>query len=90
MNNDKDVLLEFYAPWCGHCKKLAPTYDELGEYMKRNPKILIAKVDATANEIPGFDVHGFPTIKFIKKRNGNMEVMEYSGGRTLEEFIKFL
>lgn len=48
-NSKKDVLLEFYAPWCGHCKQLAPIYSELAKTLKSNSNILVAKVDATNN-----------------------------------------
>jgi len=66
----KDVLLEFYAPWCGHCKKLAPVYDELGAALKEDNDVVIAKMDATTNDPPkGHNIQGFPTIKFFPKNN---------------------
>ncbi|KAF9193206.1 protein disulfide-isomerase precursor [Haplosporangium sp. Z 767] len=89
-NKDKDVLIEYYAPWCEYCKTLAPTYDEVGELYKGS-NIVIAKIDATANDLPSslpFTVSGYPTIKF--KKAGSTEYMDYNGERTKESFVDFL
>jgi len=88
LDASKDVLVEFYAPWCGHCKKLAPIWDELGEKFKDDDKIEIAKIDMTGNELESVKVRGFPTIKLFKA--GDNAVVDYTGGRTLEDFVKFL
>lgn len=86
-NSEKDVLIEFYAPWCGHCKKLAPTYDELGEKMK-DENVDIVKMDATANDVPStFNVQGFPTL-FWKPKGGSP--VSYNGGRELDDFVQFI
>jgi protein disulfide-isomerase A1 len=84
----KDVLVEFYAPWCGHCKKLAPIYDELGEKFKEREDIVIAKMDSTTNELEHTRIDSFPTIKLFKK--GDNKVIDYNGERTLEGLTKFL
>jgi protein disulfide-isomerase A1 len=88
MDSSKDVLVEFYAPWCGHCKSLAPIYDEVAAKLANNPNIIVAKMDATANEAEGVNVQGFPTIKFYPATDKTP--VDYTGDRTVEGFLKFL
>ncbi|XP_028819306.1 protein disulfide-isomerase A3-like isoform X2 [Denticeps clupeoides] len=87
---EKDVLIEFYAPWCGHCKKLEPKYTAVAEQLSGDPNIVVAKMDAVANDVPqGYDVQGFPTIYFApagKKK----EPKHFVGGREVKDFIDFL
>jgi len=87
-NVEKDVLVEFYAPWCGHCKQLAPIWDELGEKFKDSDSVVIAKMDSTTNELEDVQVQGFPTIKLFKK--GDNKVIDYNGDRTVDGFVKFI
>lgn len=89
MDADKDVLIEFYAPWCGHCKALAPKYEELAQKME-GEDVLIVKMDATANDVPPlFEVRGFPTIFWLPK-NSKGSPMPYNGGREVKDFISFI
>ena len=88
-DSEDDVLLEFYAPWCGHCKSLEPKYTELAEKLADVKGLVIAKVDGTANEIEGISVSGFPSIKFFAKGSKRAPV-DYDGEREVEGFEKWL
>jgi protein disulfide-isomerase A1 len=84
----KNVLVEFYAPWCGHCKQLVPVWEKLADAFASDETIVIAKMDSTVNELEDVKVQSFPTIKYFPA--GSNKIVDYSGERTLEGFTKFL
>ncbi|KAK2466246.1 hypothetical protein APHAL10511_001888 [Amanita phalloides] len=92
LDDSKDVFIEFYATWCGHCKRLKPIWDSLGEkFADRKDRVVIAKMEATENDLPpsvDFQVSGFPTLKF--KPAGARDFIDYDGDRSLESFVEFV
>ncbi|KAJ4759933.1 Protein disulfide-isomerase [Rhynchospora pubera] len=90
LDESKDVLLELYAPWCGHCQALEPIYNKLGKHLRGIDSLVIAKMDGTSNEHPRAQQDGFPTILFFPAGNKNFEPITFDGERTVVEFYKFL
>ncbi|KZV64435.1 protein disulfide isomerase [Peniophora sp. CONT] len=87
----KPGLVEFFAPWCGHCKNLAPTYEQLADaFAHKKDKVIVAKVDADGEGRPlgqKYGVTGFPTLKWFDGE-GNAEA--YDGARDLEALAAFV
>ncbi|TRY67207.1 hypothetical protein TCAL_02918 [Tigriopus californicus] len=88
LDKSKNVFVEFYAPWCGHCKSLAPIWDKLGEHFKDSKDVIIAKMDSIDNEVEEAEVQGFPTLKLFKKDTN--EIVDYAGKRELDDLVKFI
>jgi protein disulfide-isomerase A1 len=82
------VLLEVYAPWCGHCKKLAPIYEEVGKAFA-GTGVVIAKVDATSNDLPqSLNVSGFPSLLLFKGDGSKPEV--FNGERSWSKITAYV
>eukprot|EP00923_Selenidium_pygospionis_P060311 GHVN01106139.1.p1 GENE.GHVN01106139.1~~GHVN01106139.1.p1 ORF type:complete len:697 (-),score=148.00 GHVN01106139.1:176-2266(-) len=94
LNNDQDVFMMFYAPWCGHCRKVEPALRMLGERIQNGPpnmssKIIVGKLDATRNEVRNLSFTGYPTMLYFsvgRKQSPD----QFTGVRSVEEMLKFI
>jgi protein disulfide-isomerase A1 len=89
LEENEFVFVEFYAPWCGHCKNLAPDYEKLATKFKdAESKVVIAKVDATVETecAQKHEVRGYPTLKFF--RSG--KPVAYEGERKVGSMFNWI
>lgn len=89
LKSNKHVLLEIYAPWCGHCKHMEPVYNQLAAELAAYDDLTIAKMDGTTNEYPKVEANGYPTILFFEKGKKDKPI-KYEGEKTLQKFLVFL
>ncbi|BFZ53717.1 hypothetical protein PYCC9005_000747 [Savitreella phatthalungensis] len=88
-------IVEFYAPWCGHCKNLAPVYKQAADKLKGLVNVVAVDCDdrAKTSQVCGRnEIKGFPTIKsfrpVVKKGRRTVEGELYNGGRTLGDILR--
>ncbi|CDJ68911.1 thioredoxin, putative [Eimeria necatrix] len=88
VRKEPNVLVEFYAPWCGFCRKMEPAYKELAKRVAGVSGLVIARIDATRNEVEGVVIAGYPTLYLYRK--GDKEPVLYTGDRSTRDMLKWL
>jgi len=91
LDKSKHVIVEVYAPWCGHCQKLEPLYLKAAEHMesKYGDELVFVKMDGTLNEVEDINIGGFPTVLAFKKDDKTpVDLSEKMHGATAKTIVK--
>lgn len=89
LESDKEVLLKVYAPWCGHCKKIAPEFEAAAKAISQNENVMLAEFDGTLNEAEEIQISGYPTLLWYPK-NKSGEVVTFNGGRDMAGILDWI
>lgn len=90
LDSTPSMMIDFYASWCGHCKRLAPTYESLSESLNSSSSpTKLFRIDAyKSSSIRSiWEIHGFPTIAYF--HNGEL-IKRYHGERTVKAMKSFI
>jgi thioredoxin domain-containing protein 5 len=80
------MFVKFFAPWCGHCKKLAPTWKQLARHMQSKLTIAEVNCDVHGSLCKSHNVEGYPTLLYFPEDGRGIE---YNGGRGVEQLKMF-
>jgi len=92
MKDGQEWVVEFYAPWCGHCKALAPVWENLATEVGSKTNVKFAKIDATANseKAAEFGVKTYPQIYYMKGEYTMKAARKFKGARNYEAIEKYV
>ena len=88
VNSQEPVLVEFYAPWCGHCKSLAPEYEKAAKALKGLVKVVAIDLDKYKTVGGSYGIQGFPTIKLFA--GNKSKPIDYNSARTASAMVNFV